>query len=247
MKWNDVIQGKYHYKYVHAPELSILAFHEITLNIPAWFIFPVVEIRANLILAILSKAAFTKFLSTKDQPWKGFKLKNRNSWLTYQHCFSLWGPLLFKHHRDPLAETNTYTWPAIYIWSVFTAPHWYSDRPHAVKLQFHIDSIALHHSIYLSWPQIMRFMLWCKVYVTNCVYTHTEIQLNNPVSTWWSTVSSTENSWQDFHWNMCADINKASFTCRIEWIKAENLSTWSWNIFKLWLFELGSSKVRSMA
>lgn len=77
-----------------------------------WCILPVVEIIANLIIAVSVslQRSFKETLTHKQHPWKDFRLKinNRNPWLAYQHCVSLQGPLVFQHHRDALAETNTY-------------------------------------------------------------------------------------------------------------------------------------------
>lgn len=135
--------------YVHAPGLSILVLHWIILDIPAWFTIPLLKITANLMIAfaISLQSSFHKIHKVhrtnheKTSNWKKNNNKETDPWLAYQQCLSLQGPVVFQHHRDPGVEKNTYTWPAVYIWSWFAPPCYWCC--HMIKLRSNIQFFIL--------------------------------------------------------------------------------------------------------
>lgn len=62
-----IIEGNDHYKYVHAPGLSILVLYGIILDIAAWYIFSLwlKLLQTWWLLLALSKAAFITFSQTR--------------------------------------------------------------------------------------------------------------------------------------------------------------------------------------
>lgn len=117
----SINRGKDHYMY--APELSIVVIHWITLDKPVWFITPLLEIIAHLMIAfgISLQSSFhniLKYMRPTMKRLQNEKKKKTDPWLAYQQCLSLQGPVVVQHHRDPVVEKNTYIWPALYIWSL---------------------------------------------------------------------------------------------------------------------------------